>query len=143
MALHLVTVLLFQQHTNCIIHIPGKLVPHVISFLANHLGELDHTKMTRYQQLVMQQLKLASKDASTETQPSPPISTTEENEPQSGVLATKEDPADSSAENYETSTSSASHDQEESDQQRVAQQLKDLLDDLKQLVVKTKKPSNE
>ncbi len=60
MALHLVTVLLFQRHTNCIIHIPGKLVPCVLSFLATHMPTEDHSKLVQYQQLVVQQLILAS-----------------------------------------------------------------------------------
>ncbi len=60
MALHLVTVLLFQRHTNCIIHVPGRLVPSVIAFLAGRMPTQDHARLVQYQHLVMQQLRLAS-----------------------------------------------------------------------------------
>ena len=64
MALHLVSVVLFQMKTICIIHAPGKLVPYIISFLDYHMSKSDHSKLVQYQQLVVLQVKLSNKGAS-------------------------------------------------------------------------------
>ena len=61
MVLYLVTVLLFQLWTGCMLHITGQLVPHTTTFLLTHLTAKDHSKLTHYQELVMKRLKLASK----------------------------------------------------------------------------------
>lgn len=56
MGLHLAAVILFQHHTGCMIHVPGKCVPHVITCLASYMSPEDHVKMTQYQGLVVKQL---------------------------------------------------------------------------------------
>ncbi|XP_028393266.1 E3 UFM1-protein ligase 1 homolog [Dendronephthya gigantea] len=56
MGLHLAAVILFQQHTGCMIHIPGKCVPHIITYLAEHMSPDDHVKLTQYQGLVVKHL---------------------------------------------------------------------------------------
>lgn len=63
MMLHLITVILFQQHTGCIVHIPGKLVPQVVSFLAEQLDLKDYEKLFECQRLVAQQLQSQSSSA--------------------------------------------------------------------------------
>jgi hypothetical protein len=56
MGLHLAAVILFQYHTGCMIHVPGKCVPHIITCLADYMPPDDHTKLTHYQGLVVKQL---------------------------------------------------------------------------------------
>ena len=56
MALHLAVVLLFQRHTGCMIHAPGKCVPQIVSFLSEHLSPEDHVRIVNYQSLVVRQL---------------------------------------------------------------------------------------
>ena len=67
MALHLTTVLLFQRHTGCIIHIPGKLVPLVINFLKSHLGSEEYSTISRFHKLVTLQWKTSCKNKDTIT----------------------------------------------------------------------------
>ena len=56
MALHLATVILFQQSTSCIIHAPGRCVPQIITFLKDYVTPETHEKLTQYQSLVVKQL---------------------------------------------------------------------------------------
>lgn len=58
MALHLVLVLLFYQETKSIIHIPGKFIPTMISFLHDHLSLEVYEKLVECQRLVSAQWKL-------------------------------------------------------------------------------------
>lgn len=65
MALHLAVVLLFQHHTGCMIHAPGKCVPQIVTCLADYISPEDHERIVKYQSLVVLQLtKLGNKDAS-------------------------------------------------------------------------------
>jgi hypothetical protein len=57
MSLHLVTVLLFQMNTNCLLHMPGRLIPQVISYLRPHLKPEDAAKLSNFQSLVVMQIK--------------------------------------------------------------------------------------
>lgn len=57
MTLHLVAVLLFQQHTGLVLHVTGRLVPLVVSFLSAHMSPGGHAQLTRYQELVVRQLR--------------------------------------------------------------------------------------
>ena len=61
MVLHLVTVLLFHQHTGSMIHITGRLVPHTTSLLSRHLLPDEYLRVLHYQDLVMTRLKLMSR----------------------------------------------------------------------------------
>ena len=61
MVLHLVTVLLFQQRTGSMIHITGRLVPHITSLLSKYLPPDEYLRLIHYQDLVVTRLKLASK----------------------------------------------------------------------------------
>ena len=56
MALHLVVVILFQYHTNTLLHAPGRCVPQIIAYLQNHLSSADYNTLIYYQDLVIQQL---------------------------------------------------------------------------------------
>jgi hypothetical protein len=56
MVLHLVVVILFQQHTGCAIHISGKLLPQAIQFLHNHVEREKYMKLTECEQLLMKQI---------------------------------------------------------------------------------------
>ena len=65
MALHLASIILFQYHTNTLLHAPGKFVPQIIMFLQNNISEEDFILLTEYHALVVQQLKQkASKEKS-------------------------------------------------------------------------------
>ena len=70
MTLHLITVILFQQHTGQIVHIPGKLVPLVISFLAQHLDQSLFLKLAECQKLVSDQLRSVSENSVQDDSPS-------------------------------------------------------------------------
>ena len=61
MALHLTSVLLFQQHTGCSIHVPGKLVPIVINFLESQMSTENYSIITQFQKLVTLQWKTSAK----------------------------------------------------------------------------------
>lgn len=61
MALHLTSVLLFQQHTGCCIHVPGKLVPIVINFLEAQMSSEHYSVLTEFQKLVILQWKTSAK----------------------------------------------------------------------------------
>ena len=61
MALHLTSVLLFQQHTGCSIHVPGKLVPIVINFLESQMSTEHYSIITQFQKLVTLQWKASAK----------------------------------------------------------------------------------
>ncbi len=58
MALHLILVLLFYQETKSIIHIPGKFIPTMISFLHDHLSSSVYDKVIKCQHLISAQWKL-------------------------------------------------------------------------------------
>lgn len=60
MALHIIVVLLFQQKTNCIIHIPGKFVPTMIMFLSEHVPRKEHLKLVECQRLISAKWKSTS-----------------------------------------------------------------------------------
>ncbi|XP_062511151.1 E3 UFM1-protein ligase 1-like isoform X2 [Corticium candelabrum] len=59
MALHLTTVILFMQQTHCMIHAPGRCVPHIITFLADKLPPEQYKVLSDYQSLVLQQLMVS------------------------------------------------------------------------------------
>lgn len=65
MVLHLTAVLLFQQHTGCIIHVPGKLVPLIINFLESRISSEEHSVVTRFQKLVTLQWKASDRNKPT------------------------------------------------------------------------------
>ena len=60
MALHLTSVLLFQQHTGCIIHVSGKLVPLVINFLKSCIDSKAYSTVTQFQKLVILKWKASA-----------------------------------------------------------------------------------
>lgn len=68
MALHLTSVLLFQQHTGCCIHVPGKLVPIVINFLESQMSTERYSIVTQFQKLVTLQWRASAKSKSHEDQ---------------------------------------------------------------------------
>lgn len=67
MALHLTAVILFMQQTHCMVHAPGRCVPHVITFLSDKLTPEQYSVLSQYQSLVLQQL-VASRHSDTSTQ---------------------------------------------------------------------------
>lgn len=68
MALHIILVLLFQQETGAIIHIPGKFIPTMISFLCQHLPRKEHEKLVRCQHLITAKWRTRLTPDSEETQ---------------------------------------------------------------------------
>eukprot|EP00731_Ephydatia_muelleri_P035885 Em0174g4a len=117
MALHLITVFLFQRCTSCIIHAPGRLVPNIISFLAKHMNDTEYAKLSEYQRLVMLHLRLTSE-------------------------AKQDDPDDESQQGEGTMEHllpPPSSDELQGDPVQVMDELKRQLDSLKDLVVKPRK----
>ena len=68
MGLHLAAVILFQHHTGCMIHVPGKCVPHIIACLTSYMSPEDHAKLTHYQGLVVKQLTKGEEVVEKETE---------------------------------------------------------------------------
>ncbi|EDV25034.1 uncharacterized protein TRIADDRAFT_25797 [Trichoplax adhaerens] len=60
MCLHLCTLLLFQRHTQCMIHAPGRCIPQIISFLKQHLTDEQYKTIYEYQQLIIQSIQQSS-----------------------------------------------------------------------------------
>lgn len=53
MVLHLVTVLLFQQQTSCMLHAPGRMVPSIVAILEKHIPEDEQKILLSFQQLII------------------------------------------------------------------------------------------
>ncbi|XP_057308369.1 E3 UFM1-protein ligase 1 homolog isoform X1 [Hydractinia symbiolongicarpus] len=82
MALHLACIILFQYHTNTLLHAPGRCVPQIITYLQNNVSVNDFKKLSDYQNLVIQQLsKKRTKSETGEVVPN-------ENETDSAVTST-------------------------------------------------------
>ena len=158
MVLHLVAVLLFQRHTNCIIHAPGKLVPSIIFFLSSRLSESERSKLRTFQDLVMLQLKqsrdpssspLAGGKADPDLQNTGKAEETQaETEAQPITKAVSEGQlTGGSAEDSEQSEAGVSTSemmqQEKSNPELIDQQLSDQMSSLKQLVLKPARGGNE
>ncbi|XP_077427198.1 E3 UFM1-protein ligase 1 isoform X2 [Vanacampus margaritifer] len=56
LVLHLACVLLFQDSTHCILHAPGRCVPHVIGTLTGRIPAEKQQLLSSYQSLVVKQL---------------------------------------------------------------------------------------
>ena len=56
MALHLASAVLFQHHTHCMVHAPGRCVPQIINFLKDKLPSENFDKLNHYMTLVIKQL---------------------------------------------------------------------------------------
>lgn len=63
LVLHLASVLLFQLHTHCMLHAPGRCVPQIIGTLVGRVAEDQHRLLSKYQTLVVKQLVGQSKKA--------------------------------------------------------------------------------
>ena len=71
MALHLVTIFLFQQYTNTLLDVPGRIIPRVIDVLCSHMKRDDHMKLLQYQKLIVEQMNfIKDRDSSVEIQQS-------------------------------------------------------------------------
>ncbi len=68
MALPIILVLLFQQEMNSIIHVPGKFVPTMISFLSKNMPRKEHEKLVQCQHLITAKWKTKSSDDKTSSQ---------------------------------------------------------------------------
>ena len=53
MTLHLVTVLLFQQHTGCMLHAPGRMVPSIVTVLEKYVPEEEQQVLLTFQQQII------------------------------------------------------------------------------------------
>ena len=115
MAFHLVVVILFQQSTNCAIHVSGKLLPQVMEFLSDCLEKEKYLKLLEFQSMLIDQLS-AGKDRKDLTE--------DQHECMGG-----EPDDDIAADESEGRTRPFI----------LEQRLKDSVGDLKQLVVKPKK----
>lgn len=56
LVLHLTSILLFQNVTHCMLHAPGRCVPHIIGFLQSKIPEDQLKLLSQYQGLVVKQL---------------------------------------------------------------------------------------
>ena len=58
MVLHLVVVILFQESTNCAIHVSGKLIPHVILFLHSHIERDKYIRLTEFEAMLIKHMSM-------------------------------------------------------------------------------------
>ncbi|XP_071819369.1 E3 UFM1-protein ligase 1-like isoform X2 [Apostichopus japonicus] len=65
LALHLTASVVFQNCTQCMLHAPGRLVPHIITFLASQLTKEQHNLLLQYQGLVQKQIGLDREENTT------------------------------------------------------------------------------
>lgn len=68
MALHIIVVSLFQHETGAIVHVPGKFVPTMISFLSRYLPRKEHERLVECQHLIT--VKWKTRQLTSETLPS-------------------------------------------------------------------------
>ncbi|NXY59738.1 UFL1 ligase, partial [Callaeas wilsoni] len=61
LVLHLISVLLFQFSTHCMLHAPGRSVPQIINFLSGKIPEDQHSLLVKYHGLVVKQLTSQTK----------------------------------------------------------------------------------
>ena len=141
MVLHLATVILFQQNTNCAIHVSGKLLPQVIAFLHSHLQSTQHSKLLALEHLVIKQHRLTTK----------PRKESQSQDSAEAELTAQEDDLNVSGEGeaylepsgrIETSTDPTSNKEEKnsrpSDLEFVEVEQRSLVEDLKKIVIKPK-----
>lgn len=124
MVLHLVVVLLFQQTTNCAIHIPGKLVPQVVAFLQNRVDNELYVKISVLEQMVIEQRKHS---------PQPIKGKASTAECERGRASEEKIVPEQIAHETESKAVGAS------DSGKLNQEMENLLDDLKQMVIRPKK----
>lgn len=127
MVLHLVVVVLFQQTTNCALHIPGKLVPHVVSFLRNHLDNDLYVKISVFEQLIIEKHK----------------DSPEKMKDDIGTASTAEEhraPDEKERVPGEIAHKTESRAVKANGNGKLNQEMQNLLDDLKQIVIRPKKP---
>lgn len=68
MILHLASVILFQQHTGCIVHVPGKLVPFIINHLESFMSTEQYSILARFQKLATLKWKASTRNKHLEDQ---------------------------------------------------------------------------
>ena len=124
MVLHLVAVIRFQQITSCAIHISGKLLPQVLTFLRSHMPSEQYAKLTALEQLIIQQRKLSMQKGVDDVRKS---FTTENEDDQAGKMHKGNAEVESSTERGMIDVSDAS-----------GQNLQSLLNDLKGIVITPK-----
>ncbi|KAA0708866.1 E3 UFM1-protein ligase 1 [Triplophysa tibetana] len=56
LVLHLTSILLFQNTTHCMLHAPGRCVPHIIGLLESKIPKDHYKLLSEYQSLVVKQL---------------------------------------------------------------------------------------
>eukprot|EP00057_Strongylocentrotus_purpuratus_P027408 XP_011681882.1 PREDICTED: E3 UFM1-protein ligase 1 [Strongylocentrotus purpuratus] len=56
LSLHLTVTVAFQNHTQCMLHSPGRCVPQLITFLSKHLPPEQHALLVQYQDLVQKHM---------------------------------------------------------------------------------------
>ena len=69
MALHLVAVLLFQQHTGSMLHAPGRMVPSIVAILEKYLPEEEQTILLSFQQLIIKYITAVRNKEETKSSP--------------------------------------------------------------------------
>lgn len=123
MVLHLVVVILFQQNTNCPIHISGKFVPQVIAFLCSRVQNELYAKLSACEKLIIEQRKVSSSSCKNDTT----VSMTDESK-ESQVPLEKC-----------TAVEGAEKVSEDTPSNQLQHELQSLVHDLKQCVIKPKK----
>lgn len=96
MVLHLVVVLLFQQHTGCMLHAPGRMVPSIVAILEKYLSEEEQTIILSFQQLIIKYItavrnKEETKSLSDSLNNEPQKSNTDSQADDTGEVKDKED----------------------------------------------------
>lgn len=129
MALHLVAVLLFQQHTGCMLHAPGRMVPSIVAILEKYLPEEEQKILLSFQQLIIKYITAVRNKEETK------LSNTLDSEPQKSNIDSK---TDETEDNKETEDKEK-NEQIDSDPETLLSKLKSDLPLVKSIVLKPKK----
>ena len=135
MALHLVAVLLFQQHTGCMLHAPGRMVPAIVAILEKYLSEEEQTTLLSFQQLIIKYITAVRNNEETKSS-----SNTLNSEPQKSNTDSKDDISDTKDQEEENVASAATGaEQMDNDPTTLLSKLNNNLPLVKAIVLKPKK----
>lgn len=135
MTLHLVAVLLFQQHTGCMLHAPGRMVPSIVSILEKYLPEEVQKILLSFQQLIIKYITAVRNKEETAKSSSDTL----DSEPQKSNVDSNTGETKDEVEDKENVENTAGVEQTDSDPAALLSKLNNNLPFVKAIVLKPKK----
>ena len=137
MSLHLVVVLLFQQHTGCMVHAPGRMVPSMVAILEKYLPEEEQKILLSFQQLIIKYITAVRNKEETKLNNEPQNSNTDSKP--DDVNKAEDTEEDKECEEDKNDESTAEAEQMDNDPTALLSKLNDDLKLVKGIVLKPKK----